>query len=169
MGDKQVPYLAKREPPFSIYADRLAMEELVYKFAGNDQELKGVHTVRRQVFVEEQEIPVDIVFTEDKRNDEMNIVAKVKEIVIGTIKVQIIDNNTAKLERMAILKRFRGKGIGRGIISFVHEQLQYRNIKFVFLHAQQPVIDFYKSCGFSEIGSPFFEAGIKHVKMEMHY
>jgi predicted GNAT family N-acyltransferase len=35
----------------------------------------------------------------------------------------------------------------------------------VILHAQWTAISFYKACGFEETNGPFFEAGIKHIKM----
>ena len=145
------------------------MQELTYKFVENEQELKGALEVRRQVFVEEQGISADLVFVGDEGGNEMNMVVKDGEMVIGTARVRIMDNNISKLERMAVLKPFRHEGVGRGIISFLNEQLRNRNINFVFLHAQQPAIQFYKSCGFSESGSPFYEAGMKHIKMEMRY
>ena len=75
----------------------------------------------------------------------------------------------AKIERMAVLKLFRDKGIGKGIISFLNEELRRSKITHVILHAQYQVIDFYKTCGFHETGLPFEEAGIKHMKMEMRY
>ena len=145
------------------------MHELTYKFVENEQESMGAREVRRQVFVEEQGISADLVFVGDEGGNEMNMVVKDGEMVIGTARVRIMDNNISKLERMAVLKPFRHEGVGRGIISFLNEQLRNRNINFVFLHAQHPVIDFYKSCGFSESGSPFYEAGMKHIKMEMRY
>ena len=40
-----------------------------------------------------------------------------------------------------------------------------RNEKFIYLHAQESVIDFYFKLGFKKIGSPFFEAEIPHQKM----
>ena len=145
------------------------MKELIYKFVENEQELKGAYEVRRQVFVEEQGIPEDLVFIGEKGGNEMNMVVMYGEMVIGTARVQLMSNNIAKIERMAVTELFRHKGIGRGIISFLNEQLKCRHVKYVFLHAQHTVIKFYKSCGFSESGLPFYEAGIKHIKMETQY
>jgi len=67
---------------------------------------------------------------------------------------------------MAILKPFRHRGIGKSIISFLDEEFKNRGIEQVVLHAQCSAVNFYKSCGFEESGSPFWEAGIKHVKMQ---
>ena len=151
------------------YVSVYTMKELIYKFVENDQELKGAYEVRRQVFVEEQGISEDLVFIGDEAAEEMNMVVMDGEMVIGTARVQLMANNIAKIERMAVIRTFRHQGIGKGIISFLNEQLKHRHFKYVFLHAQHTVINFYKSCGFNESGLPFYEAGIKHTKMEMQY
>ena len=94
------------------------------------------------------------------------MVVKDGEKVIGTARVLFLAANQAKLERMAILKPFRRKGIGSRIIAFLNEELRNRQINQVFLHAQYSVVAFYKSCGFKESGSPFWEAGIRHIRMQ---
>ena len=145
------------------------MQELIYKFVENEQELEGAFEVRRQVFVEEQGIHENLVFIDEKVDNEMNMVAMDGEIVVGTARVQLMADNTAKIERMAVIERSRHKGIGGGIISFLNEQLKDRHVLYAFLHAQHTAINFYKSCGFNESGLPFYEAGIKHIKMEAQY
>ena len=145
------------------------MQEFIYKFAEIEPELKGVCEVRRQVFVEEQGIHEGLVFKDEKGSNKMNMVAMCGKTVIGTARVQLMADNTAKIERMAVIGTFRHKGIGRGIISFLNEQLMCRHVKYVFLHAQHPVVEFYKKCGFSESGLPFDEADIRHIKMETQY
>jgi predicted GNAT family N-acyltransferase len=66
---------------------------------------------------------------------------------------------------MAILKRYRRKGIGREMLLFLDAALKNKQVQQVIIHAQLEVAPFYKLCGFSEIDLPFWEAGIKHVKM----
>ena len=141
------------------------MDKFSYKLVTGDRELEGALEVRRKVFVHEQGVSEDIEL--DGRDGEaLHMVVKDGERVIGTARVLFLANSQAKIERMAVLTPFRGRGIGREIISFLNEELRNRQIKQVFLHAQCSVIGFYKSCGFEEIGSPFWEAGIKHIKMQ---
>ena len=66
---------------------------------------------------------------------------------------------------MVVLRPFRHRGIGSRIVSFLDGELKNRQIRQVVLHAQYAVVAFYKSCGFEELGLPFVEAGIKHIKM----
>ncbi len=141
------------------------MDNLSCKIVVNDCELKGAFEVRKRVFVEEQGIPEDLELDEYDM-EAMHMVAKDGERIIGTARVLFLAASQAKLERMAILKPFRHRGIGKSIISFLDEEFKNRGIEQVVLHAQCSAVNFYKSCGFEESGSPFWEAGIKHVKMQ---
>ena len=141
------------------------MKELIYKLVENERELKGAFAVRRQVFTEEQNVPEELEFDRDD-GEALHVVVKDGERVIGTARVLFLANSQAKLERMAILKPFRRRGIGRGIISFLNEELKNRGVAQVILHAQCVAAAFYKSCGFAESSSPFWEVGIKHIKMQ---
>lgn len=141
------------------------MGKLVYKLVTSERELKEAFEVRKKVFVEEQGISEHLEL-DGHDSEALHTVVKDGKRVIGTARVLFLTNNQAKLERMAILKPFRRQGVGRGIISFLNEELRNRQIVQIVLHAQYPVVAFYKSCGFVESGSPFFEAGIKHIKMQ---
>jgi len=141
------------------------MDKLTYELVASDRDLKGAFDVRRQVFVCEQGISEDLVF--DGRDQEaLHVVVKDGKRTIGTARVRFLGNNQAKLERMAVTKSFRRKGIGRGIVSFVNEGLRNKQVEQVVLHAQLGVVEFYKSCGFEVSGLPFWEANIKHTKMQ---
>ena len=141
------------------------MDKFNYKLATSDSELDGAFAIRRQVFVEEQGISEDIELDEHDK-EALHMVVKDGDRVIGTARVLFLDAGLAKIERMAILPPFRRRGIGKGIISFLSEELKNRQVEQVILHAQYAVVAFYKSCGFEETGSPFWEAGIKHIKMQ---
>ena len=141
------------------------MGKLRYKLIASDRELKDAFEVRRQVFIEEQGISEDIVF-DDHDGEALHMVVKDGERIIGTARVLFLADNQAKLERMAVLKPFRRKGIGRRIISFLDADLRNKQVEQVVLHAQLEVVAFYKSCGFEESGLPFWEAGIKHLNMQ---
>jgi len=141
------------------------MGKLRYKLIASDRELKDAFEVRRQVFIEEQGISEDLVF-DDHDGEALHMVVKDGERIIGTARVLFLADNQAKLERMAVLKPFRRKGIGRRIISFLDADLRNKQVEQVVLHAQLEVVAFYKSCGFEESGLPFWEAGIKHLNMQ---
>lgn len=120
--------------------------------------------VRRQVFVQEQGISEDLVFDEHDKKA-LHVLVKDIKRVIGTARVQFLTDNQTKLERMAVLKHYRGKGIGREMLRFLDTVWKYKRIQQAIIHVQFEVVPFYKSCGFNELGSPFQEAGIKHTNM----
>jgi len=141
------------------------MGKLHYELVSSDRELKEAFEVRRRVFGEEQGIPEEIEL-DGHDGEALHMVVKEGDRVIGTARVTFLANSQAKVERMAVLKAFRSRGIGRAIMSFLSEELGNRQVKQVVLHAQYPVVAFYRLCGFEESGLPFWEAGIKHVKMQ---
>ena len=140
------------------------MDRISYQLVTSDRELRGAFEVRRQVFVEEQGVSEDVEY-DGYDTEALHMVAKDGERIIGTARVRFLATGQAKIERMAILKPFRRKGIGRKIMAFLNEELRNRQIEQVILHAQYQVVAFYKSCGFEESGLPFREAGIKHIRM----
>ena len=141
------------------------MDKVSYKLVTSDEELKAVFEVRKQVFVGEQGISEELEL-DGHDSEALHIVVQNEERTIGTTRVLFPAPGQAKIERMAVLKPYRHRGIGSGIISFLYEELKSRQVEQMVLHAQYPAVAFYKSCGFEESGPPFWEAGIKHIKME---
>jgi len=141
------------------------MDKFHYKLVASDRELKEAIEVRKKVFVEEQGVPEDLEL-DGLDGQALHMVVKDGERVIGTARVMFLPDRQAKIERMAILKSVRRKGIGRRIISFLNKELKNKQVKQVILHSQYSAVGFYKSCGFEESGLPFLEAGIKHIKMQ---
>ena len=143
------------------------MNELVYKFAENETEYDGVRELRRCVFVEEQGIPENLVFGGDSGDDDNLIVVLDGQSVIATARIIFSSPDTAKIERMAVLETLRNQGVGKKLMAFIISEIKNRGFNKVYLHAQYSAVDFYKNCGFRDVGKPFTEAGIKHIKMEL--
>ena len=140
------------------------MSRLNYRLVTGSAELQQAFEVRRQVFVQEQGVSEDLVFDGQDR-EALHIVVKDGERAIGSARVQFLADNRAKLERMAVLNRYRRKGIGREMLLFLDAVWKDKQVQQVIVHAQLAVVPFYKSCGFHPVGLPFQEAGIKHIKM----
>jgi len=144
------------------------MEKFTYRQACTKKELSGAFDVRKEVFVVEQGIPDDIVF-DGAEGDALHFIVADGKQVVGTVRLCFPDEGQvkqAKIERMAVLKQYRGMHLGVGILSFVMGLLESWRIEKVTLHAQSEVVEFYEKCGFQKTGSPFVEVGISHVEME---
>ena len=140
------------------------MNKFGYKLVTGDVELQAAFEVRREVFAGEQRISEDLVFDKHDRKA-LHMVVKDGEKVIGSARVQFLTDNQAKLERMAILKRYRRRGIGREMLLFLDAVWKDKQVQQVIINAEFEVVPFYKLCGFDEFGSPFRETGVKHIKM----
>jgi predicted GNAT family N-acyltransferase len=66
---------------------------------------------------------------------------------------------------MAVLKAWRGKGVGRALLLRLLEEAKKQHLQQVTLHAQLQASEFYRKLGFEIRGEEFMEAGIPHIGM----
>lgn len=69
-----------------------------------------------------------------------------------------------KLERFAVLKEFRGQGVGRALIATALDDLP-SDANYIYLNSQLDAMSLYAKFGFVAEGDQFEEAGIQHFKM----
>jgi predicted GNAT family N-acyltransferase len=70
-----------------------------------------------------------------------------------------------KIGRMAVLREWRGRGVGSGLLLRLLEEARKQRLQQLTLHAQVYASKFYRKFGFEVMGGEFVEAGIPHVKM----
>ena len=126
---------------------------------------KKAFEIRNLVFCEEQKVSKKIEFDGlDQFCD--HYLAKINKFPIGAARVREQKRGIFKIERMAVLKRYRKKGVGKAIIKkILKHYLNLNNINKLILNSQIEAKDFYKKFGFVEVGKEFVEANIKHQKM----
>ena len=125
--------------------------------------LAAAFAIRLRVFVKEQGVPQDI---ELDRDDERatHFLAVRSGKAVGTARV-VIRRGSAKIGRMAVLKSYRRKGVGRRLLKRAVQMARQSGAKKIYLHAQVAVIGFYENLNFRSVGPVFDEAGIPHRKM----
>jgi predicted GNAT family N-acyltransferase len=69
-----------------------------------------------------------------------------------------------KLERFAVLEKFRGLGVGQALVKAALEALP-ADADYIYLHAQVQAVSLYTRFGFEQSGPEFEEAGMRHYKM----
>ena len=123
------------------------------------------YEIRNLVFCEEQKVSKEIEF--DGLDQFCNhYLAKINELPIGTARVRELKKGTFKIERMAVLMRYRKKGVGKAIIKkILKHYLNLNSRNKLILNSQIEAKDFYKKFGFVEVGKEFVEANIRHQKM----
>jgi len=122
---------------------------------------QALGAVRRTVFVVEQQVPEDLEWDGiDERC--RHVLARGEDgLAIGTGRL-LPDGH---IGRMAVLRGYRGKGVGRAILAKLVEIAFARGDRVVVLSAQTHAIDFYRRSGFEVSSAEFMEAGIPHVEM----
>jgi predicted GNAT family N-acyltransferase len=116
--------------------------------------------IRLAVFVEEQGVPPEIEMDAIDAQC-LHAVAFEKETPVGTGRL-LPDGH---IGRMAILKPWRGRGIGSAILERLIEAARRRGDREIVLSAQVHAVGFYRGRGFQPVGEVYEEAGIAHQKM----
>lgn len=120
-----------------------------------------LYAVRHAVFVQEQGVPEELeqdafdpvcrhVLARDRQGD---------PIGVGRL------SPDGRLGRLAVLRPWRGRGVGAALTRWLVEQARRQGLAEVTLHAQLQALDFYAALGFQAVGEPFIEAGIPHRLM----
>ncbi|MFB6164834.1 MAG: GNAT family N-acetyltransferase [Haloarculaceae archaeon] len=121
--------------------------------------------VRRAVFVDEQGVP-ESVELDGNDDDATHFVAYDADgEPVGAARLRTIDDDTGKVERVAVLAEHRGEGWGRRLLTAVEATARYRGLADLVLHSQTHVEEFYRELGYETVGEEFEEAGIPHVEM----
>jgi predicted GNAT family N-acyltransferase len=126
-----------------------------------DQARAHARPIRLAVFVEEQRVPVEIEW-DDQDETSLHALAYSEEgnaIATGRL---LPDGH---IGRMAVLKEWRGKGVGGAILECLVARARERGDKKIELFAQTHAIPFYRRYAFIESGAIFEEAGIPHQAM----
>ncbi|HVV54844.1 MAG TPA: GNAT family N-acetyltransferase [Mucilaginibacter sp.] len=125
-------------------------------------DLEKVFAIRREVFVGEQNCPPELEW----ENEDMShhFLATVNGEPAGASRWRKTDKGY-KLERFAVLKKFRGNGIGQELIKAVLADLP-ADADHIYLHAQVQAVSLYERFDFVKTGPEFTEAGIRHYKMK---
>ena len=133
------------------------------KRVSGEKELAQAFAIRIKVFVKEQGVPSDIELDDDDRRA-IHFLATVGANPVGTARV-VWHRGAAKIGRMAVLKSYRRRGVGRQLLTRAVAVARRLHARRIYLHAQVAVSGFYERLNFRGTGAIFDEAGIAHRKM----
>src|SRR6185437_6644400 len=145
--------------PLSFYL--LKMKIVQVRNVTDPAELEKVFAIRREVFVGEQNCPPELEW--ENEDVSTHFLATVNGEPAGASRWRKTDKGY-KLERFAVLKKFRGFGVGQELVKAVLNDLP-PDADYVYMHAQLLAIPLYEKFNFQKIGDEFEEAGIRHFKM----
>lgn len=127
----------------------------------NRADLEKAYAIRNEVFVIGQMVPLEL---EMENNEVSNhFLATVDGIPAGAARWRKTENGY-KLERFAVLDKYRGLGVAQAMVSAVLNDLPNDGAT-VYLNSQILAVGLYEKFNFEKSGPEFEEAGIKHYKM----
>jgi predicted GNAT family N-acyltransferase len=124
-------------------------------------ELEKVFAIRREVFVGEQNCPPELEWEFEEESN--HFLATVDGEPAGASRWRKTDKGY-KLERFAVLQKYRGFGVGQELVKTVLADLPV-DADYIYLHAQIQAVTLYEKFGFETVGEEFEEAGIRHFTM----
>ena len=128
-------------------------------------DMQRAYAIRRRVFIEEQNVPEEIEMDAEDGHA-FHALAILDGVAIGCGRMLEHGDCEVKIGRMAVLREFRGTGVGAHILRFLIDRARARGLRKAILHAQLTAEGFYLKEGFKVVGDVFDEAGIAHRKME---
>jgi len=121
----------------------------------------GIKQIRNSVFSKEQKIDASLDL-DGQDTIAVHVLATVNGESVGTGRML----GDGHIGRLAVLKFARGKGVGEKLVLKLLDIARVKEMKRVFLGAQEHAVGFYETLGFLRYGSPYVEAGIRHIHME---
>ena len=131
---------------------------------GDWQQLQAAaRAVRYAVFVEEQNIPVELEW-DDLDEVAVHVVifdAQLTPVATGRLLPD------AHIGRLAVMPEYRQFGLGAKVLSLLVDKGRELAFPELVLHAQTSAQGFYQRYGFESFGQCFIEAGIEHQSMKL--
>ncbi|MEC0099501.1 GNAT family N-acetyltransferase [Bacillus anthracis] len=129
-------------------------------------DLQTAFHIRKEVFVKEQNVPLEDEFDMFDEIGEKckHILVYYNELPVGTGRIRFVDG-AGKLERICILKDYRTYGLGKVIIQTLEEIARNKDATKVKLHGQTQAEGFYKKLDYQTSSDIFMEDGIPHILM----
>lgn len=122
--------------------------------------------LRSEVFVNEQKVSREDEFDQYEETSHHFIAMDNEGRAIGAARWRKTENGI-KLERFAVAKKKRGKGVGSALVERVLQDIEEKEGtgQNLYLHAQLSAVPLYQKYGFTEIGDQFLECDIWHYLM----
>ena len=131
---------------------------------GEVTDLRAPLAVRAEAFIAEQHVaPAEDVDGRDA--DCLHWLVTDADGSVATLRV-LPQGEVAKIQRVAVLKRARGTGLGTALMRHVMDRLAERGFTRATLGAQIDALGFYERLGFQAHGPVYDDAGIPHRDMD---
>lgn len=138
------------------------------KKASSPHEIQQCMAIRTKVFVEGQNVPINEE-VDGKDKDSEHYLLLMNKQPAAVARVRFIEQ-FAKIERVAVLDEYQGKGLGKEIMCKILADLHANKaVKFAKLSSQTHAIPFYEKLGFMVCSEEYMDANIPHKDMKLTF
>ena len=134
----------------------------IVKWIDDHTQLKNI---REKVFIQEQKVTPELEWDGMDESAIHFLVFKDEE-AIGCARAVVI-KNYMQLGRMAVLKKYRGVGIGSALLEKAIVTAKLKQLTSIHISAQCYAIDFYLKFGFKVMSDIYLDAEIPHRDMTL--
>jgi len=135
---------------------------LSYQFCTWQTHQQQLMSVRKVVFIEEQNVPIELEIDEHDPTS-IHLLALDNDKPVATARLL----KDGHIGRMCVLIEYRLQGIAAQLLKRLIHTAQQKGFKTLSLHAQINAIPFYQKSGFSVCSEIFLDAGIEHQTMQL--
>src|SRR3989338_10512621 len=135
-----------------------------YKETNDIREIIDAIRIRVEVFIKEQGCEPGWEPDEDDKKARQFIALDGKK-AIATARVIERRKGEFKIERMAVMKEYRGKGIGNELLKHIVNCLRGLKTKRIWMQSQARARGFYEKSGFRAVSEIYDLHGIQHIDM----
>ena len=130
-------------------------------------EYDSLTMIREKVFIEEQKVTSQLEW-DGMDKEAIHFLAFKDEKAIGCARALVIEY-CMQLGRIAVLKEYRGDGIGSALIEKAMTTAKLNQLSAIYISAQCHAIDFYKKFGFEVTSDIYLDAEILHRDMTLNF
>ncbi len=130
------------------------------------------YALRREVFVDEQRVPVDLEIDDLDADADHFLAYDVEGAAVGAGRLvvepagfegaDVALGEVAHLGRLAVRRTARGTGLGVVLVRAIEDRARERGLRVMALSAQTSALAFYERLGYTAHGADFDDAGIPH-------
>jgi predicted GNAT family N-acyltransferase len=136
---------------------KVTIQQVTWQEAENE-----LRAVRTPVFIEEQFVTPEFEWDEIDASA-VHLLATYENQPIACLRII----HYQKIGRMAVIKQWRGVGLGAALLQKAISICKERGSKSIYLSAQTHAIHFYRKAGFKQISDEYCDVNIPHVDMRL--
>ena len=129
--------------------------------------LSQLKNIREKVFIQEQKVTHQLEW-DGMDEKAIHFLVFNDKAAIGCARAIVIKDHM-QLGRMAVLKEYRGQGIGGALIEKAMTIAKLNQLSAIYISAQCHAIDFYKKFGFEVTSDIYLDAEIPHRDMTLDF